>query len=244
LRLLGIEPENCREVFNMLDTGDGVLSVQEFFEGIGCMEGTANAKDLLRTNKTVDLLVKLLCQQNQELREDFEELLRVTPGASLRARRGSLKSRARRMQSSEDVFHTNVTAGSETAASSPSVTVSRGRSFHHSEQTTLSDVMKGLETLAGLVQESRQECQNTLAVCNSNLEACNQRIQTLNSEMCDLRYDLPKGAAVPAKLCLEQDMPCAHTPRRRSQWHSNVFSGCNELPLVNLPITPRSPPQV
>merc|ERR1719181_1754267 len=33
LRLLGIEPDNCREIFNMLDDGDGVLSIREFFNG-------------------------------------------------------------------------------------------------------------------------------------------------------------------------------------------------------------------
>jgi len=56
LAALDIQPEDCEEIFNLLDTGDGVLSLEEFFEGIQRMEGTATAKDLFRVLKKTELL--------------------------------------------------------------------------------------------------------------------------------------------------------------------------------------------
>lgn len=227
LRLLGIEPDNCREIFNMLDTGDGVLSIQEFSEGIACMEGTAQAKDLLRTNKTVDLLVRLLCQQNQELREDLDELLRLTPGAIARERKGSLKSRARRHQSSNDVFITN--GGSDTPVSFPPGMPKKGHSFRQTEQTTLSDVMKRLEEVAGMVHESRQQCQEGLAVCSQTILTLSSDMHALKSSATHSKGTLATSpqwdlAAVPPQPITPNDACASH-------WRSNP-SIHRHLPLA------------
>jgi len=48
LLALEIEPANCEEIFILLDNGDGILTLDEFFEGLRRMEGTATAKDLFR----------------------------------------------------------------------------------------------------------------------------------------------------------------------------------------------------
>merc|ERR1711879_290408 len=69
----GIDSNNCREIFDLLDSGDGVISMDEFFEGISRMDGPAMAADLFRNMKSNERLVKLLVQQNRELQEDMEE---------------------------------------------------------------------------------------------------------------------------------------------------------------------------
>lgn len=230
LNLLGMEPDNCRDIFQLLDTGDGVLSVQEFFDGIVCMEGTANAKDLLRTNKTVDLVVKLLCQQNQELREDLDQLLQLTPGAVFRARNGSLKSRARRQQTCDDVFQTK-SVTSESVASSPSAIATRVPSFaiRHLEQETLSDVMKRLEQVVGMVHESKLESKEALAVCTKSFESCTQKIFTLNRGMCDLKANLSEGSP---QRHIQECAPCTPITSPRSHWRSSFLSGRGQLPIV------------
>lgn len=60
LCLLDIHFEDCEEIFNLLDTGDGVLSLQEFFEGVMRMEGGATAKDLFRVLKTTQYMAKAM----------------------------------------------------------------------------------------------------------------------------------------------------------------------------------------
>jgi hypothetical protein len=55
---LDIHVHDCEEIFNLLDTGDGVLSLQEFFEGVTRMEGSATAKDLFRVLKTTQNMAR------------------------------------------------------------------------------------------------------------------------------------------------------------------------------------------
>lgn len=228
----------------MLDTGDGVLSVQEFFDGIGCMEGPACAKDLLHTNKTADFIVKLICQQNQELREDIDELLRLTPGANIRARKGSLRHRARRGQSSDSIFHTNNTnANSEMAGVSPNSaamkansfnsSAMRANSFRRTEQVALGDIMQRLDQFAGMLHESRQECKEGLAVCSTSLEACNQRIGSLSNDVSELKSNLHNGSPFPPQPCLE------HQHATTSHWRSHL-----RLEHGQLPLGPLLPPSV
>jgi voltage-gated sodium channel len=48
LEVLDIHEEDSKEVFKVMDTGDGVLQLDEFFEGITRMQGPAQAKDMFR----------------------------------------------------------------------------------------------------------------------------------------------------------------------------------------------------
>merc|ERR1712000_200562 len=86
LRAYGVNRANCREIFHLLDSGDGRISTHEFFDGISHLEGQAQAADLFRTTKASELLVKLLLQQHKEMQEDIRELIRHTPGAQVRKR--------------------------------------------------------------------------------------------------------------------------------------------------------------
>mmetsp|Transcript_128059 Transcript_128059/g.370616 ORF Transcript_128059/g.370616 Transcript_128059/m.370616 type:complete len:571 (-) Transcript_128059:76-1788(-) len=66
LRALKLEAEDVEEIFSLLDSGDGVLSLAEFFEGIQRMEGTATAKDLFRLLKKIDRLAVSISRQQTE----------------------------------------------------------------------------------------------------------------------------------------------------------------------------------
>jgi len=55
-RLLDFRPEDCRELFQLLDDGDGEINVNEFFQGLSRMKGDAQSKDVYRLQKTLDKL--------------------------------------------------------------------------------------------------------------------------------------------------------------------------------------------
>jgi len=55
-KLLDFSPDDCLEIFQLLDDGDGGIDTNEFFSGLARMKGTAQSKDLVRLSKTVDRL--------------------------------------------------------------------------------------------------------------------------------------------------------------------------------------------
>lgn len=62
LEMLDFQPQSCQELFSLLDTGDGSLTLGEFFEGIQAMEGPAKSKDSFK-------MLKLVERMNQSLQE-------------------------------------------------------------------------------------------------------------------------------------------------------------------------------
>lgn len=56
LKMLDIQMKDCEEIFDLLDSGDGVLSLDEFFEGLTSMAGLAQSKDMFKVLKRVDRL--------------------------------------------------------------------------------------------------------------------------------------------------------------------------------------------
>jgi len=67
LKMLDIQPKHCQEIFNLLDSGDGVLSLEEFFEGITAMEGLAQSKDLFKVMKTTEHLARRIRRYQSDL---------------------------------------------------------------------------------------------------------------------------------------------------------------------------------
>lgn len=59
-KLLDFGPEDCREVFELLDDGAGEIETREFFDGLERMKGSARSKDLFRVAKTQQQLYNLL----------------------------------------------------------------------------------------------------------------------------------------------------------------------------------------
>lgn len=59
---LDVMPAECKELFQLLDTGSGEIPLVEFFEGLGQLRGVAQAKDIYKLQKR---MVKL--QQDVEV---------------------------------------------------------------------------------------------------------------------------------------------------------------------------------
>jgi len=57
-RLLDFEPEECKELFDLLDDGDGGIETKEFFHGLARMKGGAQSRDLMRVAQRVDRIGK------------------------------------------------------------------------------------------------------------------------------------------------------------------------------------------
>jgi len=55
-RLLDFRPEDCQELFRLLDDGDGEIETNEFFEGLSRMKGPAQSKDVYRLQKSFNML--------------------------------------------------------------------------------------------------------------------------------------------------------------------------------------------
>merc|ERR1719330_1563454 len=58
--LMDFHPRDCKELFQLLDDGDGEIETEEFFEGLGKMKGVAQSKDLYRLLKSVAKLQNTL----------------------------------------------------------------------------------------------------------------------------------------------------------------------------------------
>lgn len=54
--LLDFLPEECKELFQLLDDGDGEIETNEFFEGLSRMKGNAQSKDVYRLQKGLNKL--------------------------------------------------------------------------------------------------------------------------------------------------------------------------------------------
>lgn len=59
-KLLDFGPEDCLEIFQLLDDGSGEIDTGEFFDGLARMKGTARSKDLFRLAKSQDQLIEFV----------------------------------------------------------------------------------------------------------------------------------------------------------------------------------------
>lgn len=57
-RLLDFGPDECKELFDLLDDGDGGIHTGEFFHGLARMKGGAQSRDLMRVGQQVDRIGK------------------------------------------------------------------------------------------------------------------------------------------------------------------------------------------
>mmetsp|Transcript_85837 Transcript_85837/g.277113 ORF Transcript_85837/g.277113 Transcript_85837/m.277113 type:complete len:727 (+) Transcript_85837:101-2281(+) len=68
--LLDFQPAECKELFELLDDGDGEIDTEEFFEGLGRMKGIAQSKDIFRVQKVVNSLQGCLAEIREEFRQE------------------------------------------------------------------------------------------------------------------------------------------------------------------------------
>lgn len=91
LKLLGFKEEDCQVIFNLLDEGDGCLTIDEFFEGLQEMKGPAQAKQVFMVRKRVEQIWNLLLQFSHEVDQDLNDLCQ----GQKRLRNGTILQRAR-----------------------------------------------------------------------------------------------------------------------------------------------------
>jgi len=63
-KLLDFEADECRELFGLLDDGDGEIETTEFFEGLSKMKGQAQSKDIFRLMKDMKVLMAEVMQSS------------------------------------------------------------------------------------------------------------------------------------------------------------------------------------
>ncbi|CAJ1376841.1 unnamed protein product [Effrenium voratum] len=96
LKLLGFKEMDCQSIFNLLDEGDGSLTIDEFFEGLQEMKGPAQAKQCFMMRKRVEQIWNLLMQFSHEVDQDLNDIVQ----GQKRQRMGSLLQRARQVSRS------------------------------------------------------------------------------------------------------------------------------------------------
>jgi hypothetical protein len=249
LRLYGIDPENCGKIFDLLDSGDGKISMEEFFEGIARMEGQAQSADLFRSSKEMEKLRRLFLQHHMEMQEDLNALAAlVAPGAKLPQREGTLRRRAiRSMQRNPSK---NSTSGKRTpefaSANSERGTpaVATAKELQHAQveaATTSSDEM--LARLTCLVTKLAADVAESRLEVRSSVEACNRRISTVAADLADIRNGVcPSG--IHNDVSLRSDLCCpfpdgarvyslplstTSTHQPKSEWASRLEQKQREL---------------
>jgi len=174
LMLIGIDKQNCKEIFDLLDTGDGAIDSNEFFDGIARIEGPAQSKELLRSSKLVDMLLKNLAEMRNETQEDFQELLRNTPGAVVHMRSPS-PSRKTSFRSGGSPTWTSQRSGTSQGSQV------RGRltwTGQGSQAEMLVATMQRLDEVANMVLETRTEFREAMT--------------KVNQDMVELKSNLPE----------------------------------------------------
>lgn len=218
LRLLDIEPSACQEIFGLLDSGDGHLSLEEFFEGITKMEGGAQAKDLFRVLKTAELSMKIMCQHSNEVAEDLNELLKATPGARGRNRSGTLRSRCKK-QNCEEFFMTD-SASVDSAGTalygrpgsgqfgSPSPSGQflqqwpRSPSLPPTLEASAPPPDGGLPDGLGEVLKKLDEVVAAVGLCTRGVNACNARIDNLSGQIEDVKNNALSARTGKWNICV------------------------------------------
>jgi len=177
LALLDFKPEQCKMLFELLDEGDGTLTIEEFFEGLSQMKGEAQAKDVFMLSKRVDQIWRVICQAAAENSEDTSVIahsLGVTPIQ----RGGSLLRRARGKIKAIHDSHTPLHAKSDEKQGPlcfPAVTAPQ-------TPDRLDLLLVGLESLRDEVGNVNQQMQTLSA----RIESVEQNTQTLAKSMSEM----------------------------------------------------------
>jgi len=204
LKLLDIDLEELHDIFRLLDTGDGSLDLEEFFEGLTKMDGLARSKDLFKVAKNVETILRLLAQFIKENQEDTQLLLNRVIG-SCPERGGSLKSRAATANSLNNIKPGESVSLNEmkpTPTGTPNGTQANTRNangdllatpLHSLEPNTLNDLLARLETAVLGIEQCRQDvrnCEETIKNFAFFGEAFCEKVEILSKEVFELKTEL------------------------------------------------------
>jgi len=175
LEVLDIHEEDAKDVFKVMDTGDGVLELEEFFEGITRMQGPAQAKDMFR-----------VLQITQKLANDIKVDLLGSSSAQL-------PSYAQLPQEGASSSHAALPRGASGASRSSRRAGSKPR--HGVLDSPMNDVLRRLDLvcssveacdrklgrLAGATEEPQAESSSSLPTetCGLTQVDCNRVMQKL-----------------------------------------------------------------
>lgn len=149
LKLLNFKQEDCKTLFNLLDQGDGSLTIEEFFEGLNSMKGPAKAKDLFILTKRVQQVWSFVNQFADEMSADTRQIGK-TVGANVHHRKGTMIKRAKERSTAADDGMTTPTGQSPQSPLSPDAGMPHfGQTFAAGEETRkTTDVSEKLERIA------------------------------------------------------------------------------------------------
>jgi len=211
LHAFGINSTNCHEMFELLDTGDGSISMPELFEGLAKLDGPATSADVFKVSKTNELVCKLVLQQNVEMQEDLQELARHVSGAQLSQRAGTFKRRACHSSGSLEKYDANSSMNS--SMNSPSK--------RNENEVTLSTILQAIEA-------SRKQSEETAQLMDRNIQACNARVSQVAADLTNLHCHLGIGLASTRSTDSGNRQSCNVWPEL-----------CSSLPMAPLPLAPK-----
>jgi len=178
LELLDFKPDECKMLFELLDEGDGTLTIEEFFQGLSQMKGEAQAKDVFMMSKRLDQIWRMICQAAAESAEDMA-LISHSLGARPSHRAGSLLRRSRGKVKAIDATTPTSTPAHRTRSQEEKESNMVASS---SSQDRLDRLMAGLEGIRDEVASVSQQV-NTLSTRLENVE---RSTQSLAKSMADM----------------------------------------------------------
>jgi hypothetical protein len=197
LCLLDIHFEDCEDIFNLLDTGDGVLSLQEFFEGVTRMEGGATAKDLFRVLKTTQAMAKAIRPQGSSSSRG-----KLRPQAQSSACTSPARAAQMRGSCPRQVHLPALTS----VPDSPSKGVGCGLAGGLPASTLLQHPQPGYHI--GHILQRLDDIAAAVGSCNMRVEACQRDVGALAAELASLHVS-GVGARGPASQARAEATPPA-----------------------------------
>jgi len=186
LRLLDFQQEDCHEVFQLLDTGDGFLSLQEFFEGITSMQGVAMAKEVFRILKSTEIIMRMVSHNSKEVLEDLGELLIHTPGAQVRERCGGLKSRS--FGTNSQPTTPQIGGSAQSQKTSPSSALLQASQCIDSNKcmSRVAPLSQSDEAVAK-VHGRLEELGEKVNTCSSSVAECSKKVDQMANDLADVK---------------------------------------------------------
>jgi len=227
LALLGVRQHDMEELFVLCDSGDNMLSLQEFFGGLSQIEGPAMAKEMFRVNKLVELSLRLIKQFHLEITDDIASI-QCRLGLEPSNRLGSLRQRA----SNQPLFSVgdsevldssrrrpdimtqqgtlvtqqgNVQVQSEAAPTFPTVDAASSWSGHHFQAGDLKDPVNLLpsepaQKYDGHMDEILKRLDQVMVNVESSSRELGLRISTCDNKMA-VWHDRMDALATSVNVC-------------------------------------------
>mmetsp|Transcript_89818 Transcript_89818/g.159757 ORF Transcript_89818/g.159757 Transcript_89818/m.159757 type:complete len:595 (+) Transcript_89818:69-1853(+) len=168
LKLLSFKEEDCKVLFDLLDSGDGSLSLEEFFGGCQSMKGSAQAKEVFVSRKKIERIWHLLSHFGQEVDENNAAIFKGLNKASFRKKRpGTLAHRAKTLEEKSIKKMTSPTS----ELKSPTSPQTPANAFENSQV----DLVSSLQDLRTRIDSLGADAQNKMKAIHERLNKVEER---------------------------------------------------------------------